>query len=184
MDADGPGEPAVVDLVDVHEGFEHLDRADRDDRNHQFLLEAAKIDLGATITQGIAACVEHLGSDSESFSLPAIRKWARLMTDQKNKKGWPVLFADRRGLYSTLTSLFEAIKLQGAPGGLRGMYADFLLEAAAVVDDPRLMEPAQHYAALAAQWHALAEAALPDSVPQFKRGKTAASTARCSVTPA
>jgi hypothetical protein len=132
---------------------------------------AAGIDLAAAVTQGIASCVEHLGSDSESFSLPAIRKWARLMTDRKNKKGWPVLFADRRGLYSTLTSLFEAIELQGAPGGLRGLYGDFLLEAAAVVNNPRLKEPAQHYAALAEQWHALAEAALPDTVPQFKRAK-------------
>jgi hypothetical protein len=132
---------------------------------------AANIDLEAAITQGIAFCVEHLSSDSESFSLPAIRKWAKLMTDQKNKKGWPVVFEDRRGLYSTLTSLFEAIELQGAPEGLRGMYNDFLLEAANVVNNPRLKEPAEHYAALAKHWHALAEEALPDTVPQFKRAK-------------
>jgi hypothetical protein len=141
-------------------------------KNRQLIVEgAADINLEAAITEGIAFCVEHLNSDSESFSLPAIRKWARLMTDQKNKKGWPVLFSDRRGLYSTLTSFFEAIELQGAPGGLRGMYSDFLLEAANVVNNPRLKEPAEHYAALAKDWHALAEAALPDSVPQFKRAK-------------
>jgi hypothetical protein len=132
---------------------------------------AANINLEAALTQGIDFCVEHLSSDSDSFSLPAIRKWARLMTDQKNKKGWPVLFKDRRGLYSTLTSLFEAIELQGAPGGLRGMYSDFLLEAANVVNNLRLKEPAEHYAALAKHWHALAEEALPDTVPQFKRAK-------------
>jgi hypothetical protein len=132
---------------------------------------AANINLEAAITQGIVFCAEHLSSDSESFSLPAIRKWAKLMTDQKNKKGWPVVFKDRRGLYSTLTSLFEAIELQGAPGGLRGMYNDFLLEAANVVNNPRLKEPAEHYAALAKHWHALAEEALPDTVPQFKRAK-------------
>ncbi|MFN8469734.1 MAG: BtrH N-terminal domain-containing protein [Caldilineaceae bacterium] len=132
---------------------------------------AAGLDLEGAISEGIALCVEQLGSDSESFSLPALRKWARLMTDRKNKKGWPVLFADRRGLYSTFVSLFEAIELQGAPGGLRGLYADFLLEAAAVIDNPHLGEPARHYAALAGQWHALAEEALPDAVPQFKRAK-------------
>lgn len=132
---------------------------------------AADINLEAAITQGIAFCAEHLSSDSESFSLPAIRKWARLMTDQKNKKGWPVLFKDRRGLYSTLASLFEAIECQGAPEGLRGMYSDFLSEAANVVNNPRLKEPAEQYAALAKQWHALAEEALPDTVPQFKRAK-------------
>jgi hypothetical protein len=123
------------------------------------------------VTEGIVSCAEHLSSDSESFSLPALRKWAKLMADQKNKKGWPVVFKDRRGLYSTLTSLFEAIELQGAPGGLRGMYSEFLLEAAAVLHNPRLKEPAAHYAALANQWHALAEAALPDAVPHFSRAK-------------
>jgi hypothetical protein len=132
---------------------------------------AADIHLEAAITDGIAFCVEHLSSDSESFSLPAIRKWAKLMTDPKNKKGWPVVFKDRRGLYSTLSSLFEAIELQGAPEGLRGMYSDFLLEAAHVVNNPRLKEPAERYAALAKDWHTLAEEALPDSVPQFKRAK-------------
>jgi hypothetical protein len=132
---------------------------------------AAGIDLEAAIAEAIAFCVEHLSSDSESFSLPALRKWARLMTDRKNKKGWPVVFQDRRGLYSTLVSLFEGIELQGAPEGLRGMYSDFLLEAAAVLKTDRLEAPAQHYAALAKQWQALAEDALPDTVPQFKRAK-------------
>jgi hypothetical protein len=51
------------------------------------------------------------------------------------------------------------------------MYSDFLLEAANVGNNPRLKEPAQHYAALAKQWHALAEEALPDTVPQFRRAK-------------
>jgi hypothetical protein len=51
------------------------------------------------------------------------------------------------------------------------MYNDFLLEAANVVENPRLKEPAEQYAALAKQWHAVAEEALPDSVPQFKRAK-------------
>jgi hypothetical protein len=142
-------------------------------KNRLLMVEGAAtgIDLEAAIKEGIAYCVEHLGSGSESFSLPAIRKWARTMTDEKNKKGWPRVFQARRGLYSTLASLFEVIELQGEPGGLRGLYADFLLEAAAVINKPGLKEPAGHYAALAAQWHALAEEALPDAVPQFRRAK-------------
>lgn len=142
-------------------------------KNRLLVVESAgeDIDLEAAITEGIAFCVEHLRSHSDSFSLPAIRKWARLMTDPKNKKGWPVLFNDRRGLYSTLVSLFEGIELQGSPGGLRGLYSDFLFEAASVVNNPRLKEPAERYAALAKDWHALAENALPDSAPPFKRAK-------------
>jgi hypothetical protein len=77
------------------------------------------------------------------------------------------VFADRRGLFSTLISLFEAIALSGAPGGLRGLYADFLREASPIVQRPALIDAAAQYDALAIQWDALAEEALPDAVPLF-----------------
>lgn len=130
-----------------------------------------EIDLGPAIREGIAACIEHLGSSSDSFSLPAIQKWAKLMTDSKNKKGWVTVFQDRRGLFSTLRSLFEVIAIQGAPGGLRGMYADFLREAAPILDNPKLDEVARRYDDLSDQWNALAEAALPDHVAPFQEVK-------------
>lgn len=125
------------------------------------------------MTEGIAVCVAHLGSDSDSFSLPATRKWARLMTDERHAKGWPVVFRDRRGLYSVLTSIFEAINTLGAPGGLRGLYGAFLREAADLLGRPALREPADRYAALGIEWDRLAEDALPDTVPQFARTKRA-----------
>jgi hypothetical protein len=127
----------------------------------------AGVPLNEAIMQGLEDCITHLSGDSESFSLPTIRKWARLITDGKNAKGWQKLFADRRGLFSTLISLFEAIALNGAPGGLRGLYADFLREASPIVSKPALLEAAAQYDALADQWDALAEEALPDAVPLF-----------------
>jgi hypothetical protein len=53
------------------------------------------------------------------------------------------------------------------------MYSEFLLEAARVTGNRRLAEPAERYAALARQWDALAEDALPDTVPAFRRTKHA-----------
>jgi uncharacterized protein DUF4872/butirosin biosynthesis protein H-like len=145
---------------------------------HRLLLVegAGDIDIEAAVAEGMAACAEHLSSSSESFSLAAIRKWAKVMTDRNNRKGWPVVFRDRHGLYSALSSIFEALKVQGATGGLRGMYSDFLAEAAEVVGDSRFQEPAERYAALAKQWDELAEEALPDAVPQFERAKQALRT--------
>ena len=58
-----------------------------------------EFDLVEAVMAGLVDCAEHLHKKSDSFSLPAIRKWARLMTDTRNKKAWPVVFADRRGLY-------------------------------------------------------------------------------------
>src|SRR5690606_21149568 len=55
--------------------------------------------------------------------------------------------------------------------GLRGLYADFLDEAAPVVDKPALRDVAATYRALAAQWVDLAESALPDSFAPFSEAK-------------
>jgi hypothetical protein len=86
--------------------------------------------LRTAIAAGIADCVEHLRSTSTSFSLPVWRKWARMMTDTRNAKGWPSVFADGRGLVGALLSVWEGTSSAGMTGGhLRGLYAEFLVEA-------------------------------------------------------
>jgi hypothetical protein len=105
---------------------------------------AHPVDLVDAVNAGLHAFVEHLSSTSDSFSLPTLRKWGRMMTDEKNKKGWPVVFKDRRGLYSTLRSTFEAVELDNGGGGLRSVYAGFLEEAADVTGNHALNDTAQH----------------------------------------
>jgi hypothetical protein len=131
----------------------------------------AALDLSLAIQQGIGFCVAHLSSPSDSFSLPTIRKWGKTMTDGKSKKGWLKVFEDRRGLFSTLRSIFENISVGGAPGGLRPLYAEFLNEAAVILENVRLLEAVQCYTDLGRAWSALAEEALPDDVPLFKEAK-------------
>ena len=129
-------------------------------------------DLPAAVEAGLRDCVANLSAKSDSFSLPTLRKWARLMTDTKNAKGWPVVFKTRRGLYTALKSLFEGVELAGSEGGgLRGLYAEFLDEAAGVLNRPALKEVAGCYRDLAGQWTDMAETALPDEVPAFKDTK-------------
>jgi hypothetical protein len=48
---------------------------------------------------------------------------------------------------------------------LRGLYADFLAEAAELLKAPRLHDRAEEWRAIAGRWHALADAALPLDVP-------------------
>ena len=121
--------------------------------------------LRAAIVAGIADCVEHLGRDSESFALPVYKKWARLMTSTSNKKGWPMIFKDGYGLYETLRSVYEGITQDGTDGyGLRGLYADFLDEAAYILDASVLEESARLYRLAAGEWETLANTALSDEV--------------------
>jgi hypothetical protein len=124
--------------------------------------------LRAAVAAGVADCAAHLSQGSASFSLPAWRKWARLMTDTRNAKAWPRVFADPRGLVGALVSIYEGVEPVGSWGGnLRGLYADFLDEAAALLDRPELGEAAAGFREIATAWHGLAEAALPLAEPAF-----------------
>jgi hypothetical protein len=122
------------------------------------------------VRSGIAAQVDYLSSGSDSFALPALRKWARLLTDPRHKKGYPVVFHDRRGLFRVLRSAYEGIALDVGEGALRGLYSGFLREAAQLLDKEGLLAAADAYAALSARWLAFADATLPDtSFASFKQ---------------
>jgi hypothetical protein len=136
-------------------------------RRRLLLLDApaAELDLDglrAAVAEGLAEQLEHLSQPSDSFSLPAFRKWARLLTDRRNAKAWPRVFADRGGLFDACVSIYDNVEPVGSWGGnLRGLYAEFLDEAAGLLGDDRLRPAAAAYSDLAARWHAVAEVALP-----------------------
>jgi Domain of unknown function (DUF4872)/Butirosin biosynthesis protein H, N-terminal len=124
--------------------------------------------LRAAAAAGLREQVEHLSRRSDSFSLPAWRKWARLLTDTRNAKSWPNVFARKPGLVEALLATYEGIEPLGTHGGhLRGLYADFLADAAELLGAPSLRDRAEEWRAIAALWHALADAALPLDVPAF-----------------
>lgn len=136
--------------------------------------------LRDAVRAGLAGTAEQLGGTSASFALPAWRKWSKLLVDPRAAKGWPTVFADRRGLLRALASVWEGIEPAGMTGGhLRGLFADGLDEAAAVLDAPALTGEARRWREIAERWHALADTALPNDVPAIGRLRelTAAITA-------
>ncbi|HEX5671785.1 MAG TPA: BtrH N-terminal domain-containing protein [Acidimicrobiia bacterium] len=123
--------------------------------------------LVASIDLALAEQVEHLASSSESFSLPAIRKWARMLTDERNPKAWPRVFADGRFLLRALVSTYESVTEAGILGGnLRMLFVEFLIEAARLTDRD-LDAPAAAYRQAAAAWERFAATCL--SVPLVKQ---------------
>ncbi|HJW36559.1 MAG TPA: BtrH N-terminal domain-containing protein [Actinomycetes bacterium] len=136
---------------------------------------AAELDAGGlrrAVRDGLAEQVEHLGQRSDSFSLPAFRKWARLLTDRRNAKGWPTVFADRVSLFDACVSVYEGLEPSGSDGGnLRGLYAEFLDEAAGLLDAPTLGKAAAAYREAAARWHEVAEIALPAGREPFAEAR-------------
>jgi hypothetical protein len=124
--------------------------------------------LRAAVEAGLADQVAHLRAASDSFSLPAWRKWGRLMTDTRNAKAWPRVFADSAGLVEALVSLYEGVEPIGVDGGnLRTLYAAFLEEAADLLGRPALRAAAEPFCEAADRWHDLAEAVLPADQPDL-----------------
>ncbi len=130
-----------------------------------------KIDLKAAILSGIRACLDELNNAKISnFGLPAIAKWGDLVNNPKDKKGWPQVFAEADGyFYSALRWSFAYIETYQTPGAaFRGMYADFLDQAAPITGLSVLTDAAASYRALAEEWHSLADAFLPASSPPLQ----------------
>ncbi|ALG12364.1 BtrH N-terminal domain-containing protein [Kibdelosporangium phytohabitans] len=109
-----------------------------------------ELDVDAAVREGLRDVVAHLSSKSDSFSLPAWRKWSRMMTDTKAAKAWPRVFADGQGLGLALQGVQEGVdgRIGVTGGNLRPLFADFLDQAGHSGLAPRWRE-------IAEMWHAL-----------------------------
>jgi hypothetical protein len=144
-------------------------------KNRMMTIEASASvgDLKAAVLAGINDfCRGMLEPQLNNFGLPALLKWAELITNPRDKKGWPKLFPPGEKLYEALRGVFFWLEIYNTPGGgIRDMYAGFLEEAGEVLSQPALREVAQQYRKCARQWTALANGALPDSEAPFKEVK-------------
>src|SRR5262245_3125337 len=135
-------------------------------------------DLSTLVRAGLAACVQKLRSPSMkaargNFQLDALKTWADRLNGSKDKECWERVFTPGPNLWRGLTGMHNWIEYYGTGGGLcRPLFADFLTEAAAALNDPRFAALARQYADLGRQWTELADAALPDGVPMFREAKT------------
>jgi hypothetical protein len=156
-------------------------------KNSLYAIDPGTGDIGlqrlrTAVCDGIRNCVAHLSGPSDSFSLPAWHKWARLMTDARNAKAWPRIFADGRGLVGALLSIWENVQPMGMSGGhLRDLYAEFLDQAAELLDVDALHTSADDFRRAGARWLAIGETAFSADVPEFERLKALTGVVRASV---
>ena len=130
-------------------------------------------ELREAIIQGIGDCATQLTHPNKNIGISNLQNWAEKLTNQQDRQGWPNVFCDQKGLYQTLAMVYESIKLNGTGGfALRKMYADFLHEAAGVLNNPSMNAIAGQYLQLANHWSSLAENALPSNIPVVDRVKS------------
>lgn len=133
-------------------------------------------DRASLVREGLRACHAGLlgqgapGNARANFSLEALSRWAERLHGSTGKESWDHVFPVGKRLWRGLTSMSQFIEHWGNGGGLgRPLMAEFLTEAAEALDDPGLRSLADDYAALGRSWSALAEAALPGGVPEFRQ---------------
>jgi hypothetical protein len=133
--------------------------------------------LPAAVQQGIRQCLQLYTEKPpkgarDNFGFAAFDKWAAMLVNTRNPQGWARLFPPGPAL---LAALAGSAYLPGAYGWIvewgtrpnadRDTYADFLDEAAKLLDKPDLAPAAAAFRESAARWGDLANALLPESVP-------------------
>jgi hypothetical protein len=133
--------------------------------------------LPEAVRAGIADCV-HLMTEkpprgsARNFGLRGLQHWAEML--EKDKAGsWSREYRDGRTLLSVLMSSYYFL----GPGfgktmqAERDTYADFLDEAAVVLEQPVLENVAVRYRMAGKAWAGLLAALLPEDVPMLKKAR-------------
>ena len=131
--------------------------------------------LAAAVQMSIWACIKLFTEkppkgSKNNFGFAAFRHWAEMLVKTKGRRSWAAEFPPGSALYSGLTSPFFDINTFGKDGAAdRDKYADFLDEAAVLLNRPALKEVGQKFRASAQAWEAVNLALLPDHVEPFRR---------------
>lgn len=144
--------------------------------------------LVPAIQKGIWQCIS-LFTDKppkgtrRNFGFAAYEHLAEMLVNKRNKQSWERLFPAGPNLYNAVIGLVDA---PFAPPGLfswiqcfglgdgaeRAAYADFLDEAAVLLEKKSLKDAAQQFRVSRQKWTAFADALLPSNVSGFDEVKT------------
>jgi hypothetical protein len=148
----------------------------KDNRYKLVTLELPNLDsLPRAVQAGIESCIR-LYTEAPpkgartNFGFAALNHWADMLVKRTGKNSWAKVFPRGRALYAGLHSAWQGIDLFGTGGhASRDQYADFLDEAAGILNKPALRQAAAQFRTAATAWDALADALLPDAVEPFGR---------------
>ncbi|MGZ9235042.1 MAG: BtrH N-terminal domain-containing protein [Anaerolineales bacterium] len=114
----------------------------------------------------------------DNFGFAAYEKLAEMLVNTRNKQSWERFFAPGNRMVHALAGspvqpgAYHWVNTWGsADGAERGLYADFLLEAAQILKKSSLKEAAEKFRESHKLWLAFAEALLPDDVPLLCESK-------------
>ena len=150
----------------------------KEDRFRLVTLDAPQTNkLPAAVHRGISQTIALFTEEPprgarDNFGFAAYEKFAGLLVNTRNKHSWERYFAPGIRMYHALAGspgqpgVYHWVNTWVSTDGAdRGLYADFLLEAAQILRKPALKESAEKFRTSHAWWLKFAEALLPDQVP-------------------
>ena len=97
---------------------------------------------------------------ASNVGIAGLTKWHRLLTDRKDRMGWPRVFGDGPHAAIGLSRLYECIEHEyTAPAAGRPLYTEFLRWAHDVVGTDRYVQAAEAFESSAHHWSAISDIA-------------------------
>jgi hypothetical protein len=169
---------ACVPLTTTTAEFDAARARVKQDKFKLLTLEMPDADkVAAAVNAGIWSCIKLFTEKPpkggrDNFGFAAYQRWADLLTKPKQRLSWEKEFPPGRKMLAGLTSTFTMVALFGQDGialdAERGTYANFLEEAAEILNKAALRHVATQFRLSGQAWQTLAFQLLPDSVPPFQ----------------
>src|SRR5688572_847495 len=178
--ADRSRQPLHVSMGDLTKARGRV----KDDKYRIMTLDAPQTTkLAAAAHMGIFQAIKLFTEEPprgarDNFGFAAYKKLAELLVNTRNKQSWERFFSPGVRMYHALAgSPFQpgayhwVMTWGSADGAERGLYADFLLEAAQILKKPALKESAEKFRDSHKLWLTFADALLPDDIPLLAESK-------------
>lgn len=177
--ADRAGRPFTVSADDLAKARGRVKK----DEYRVVTLEAPDWNrLSRAVTQGIEQSIRLFleyppKGKRDNFGAAALQYWANMLTNTRNKQSWTRYFEPGERMWLGLVGsvvqagAYSHIRRETGNSAERGIYADFLDEAAVILEKPGLNEAADQFRQSEAAWSDLADMLLPDDVPLLKEAK-------------
>ena len=126
--------------------------------------------LPAAVSAGIRDCLKLFTGKpprggAKNFGLAACQNWMGLLRSPKGRQSWSKEFPVGPKMFAGLTSVVSHFGATGiGTDANRSGYADFLKEAAVILNRPDLKQVAETFCQSARAWAELAKATLPDHI--------------------
>jgi hypothetical protein len=178
--ADRSSQPFHLSMADLTNARGRV----KDDKYRLITLDAPQpVKLAGAVHKGICQTIKLFTEEPprgarDNFGFAAYEKLANLFVNTRNKQSWERFFPPGVRMYHALAGspvqpgAYHWVMTWGsADGAERGLYADFLLEAAQILKKPALKESAEKFRESYQLWLEFANALLPDDIPMLCESK-------------